>query len=268
VRPDLTVYLPAKKRIVVDSKAPLSAYLEAIEATDDEVRKAKLLEHAQQIRTHMTKLGRKAYFEQFDETPEFVVLFLPGEVFFCEALSHDPSLIEFGVENNVIIATPTTLIALLRAVAYGWRQEQMTENARQISELGRELHKRCSDMGGHIARLGKNLKQVVECFNSAVGSLESRVLVSARKFVDLGAASNDAEISETLPLEISPRSLQAPELVRPVTHIGGDNIDIGNSTALGFSDEDIAIAKSRLASDEPRFTTKQVLDQLRLLEES
>jgi DNA recombination protein RmuC len=215
LRPDMVVRLPGHKNIVVDSKAPLEAYLEAIEAPDDETRAAKFKDHARQVRTHIASLGRKAYFEQFDFTPEFVVLFLPGEVFFSAALENDPALIELGVSQNVIIATPTTLIALLRAVAYGWRQEVLAENAKAISELGQELYKRLSDLGEHIQRLGKGLGAAVNAYNSAVGSLESRVLVSARRFKDLGAASIGGEIAEIPQIDASSRLLQAPELTGP-----------------------------------------------------
>ena len=211
LRPDLIVRLPGRKNIVVDSKAPLEAYLEAIEAPDDETRAAKSKDHARQVRNHIASLGRKSYFEQFDFTPEFVVLFLPGEVFFSAALENDPELIELGVGQNVIIATPTTLIALLRAVAYGWRQETLAENAKAISELGQELYKRVSDLGGHMEKLGKGLSTAINSYNSAVGSLETRVLVSARRFKELGAASG-AEIDETRQIETSPRLLQSPEL--------------------------------------------------------
>jgi DNA recombination protein RmuC len=213
LRPDLVVKLPGHKNIVVDSKAPLEAYLEAIEAADDETRAAKFKDHARQVRNHIAALGRKSYFEQFDFTPEFVVLFLPGEVFFSAALENDPELIELGVSQNVIVATPTTLIALLRAVAYGWRQEVLAENAKAISELGQELYKRLSDLGEHMQRLGKGLSTAINSYNSAVGSLESRVLVSARRFKDLGASAIGAEIEELPQIETSSRLLQAPELL-------------------------------------------------------
>lgn len=207
-RPDLLVKLPGAKNLVVDSKAPLDAYLEAIESQDEMVKLQKLKEHAQHIRNHMTMLGRKSYWEQFKPSPEFVVLFLPGETFFSAALEQDPGLIEAGVDQKVILATPTTLIALLRAVAYGWRQESLSRNAEQISALGRELYKRISDMGGHWAKVGKNLSATVQAYNKAVGSLESRVLVSARRFNDLG---EDHEIEALEPVEQVPRMLQATD---------------------------------------------------------
>jgi DNA recombination protein RmuC len=213
LRPDLIVRLPADKTVVVDSKAPLSAYLDAIEAPDDATRIARLKDHARQIRTHILALGRKSYFEHFDPTPEFVVLFLPGEVFFSAALEHDPELIEMGVEHNVIVATPTTLIALLRAVAFGWRQERLADSAKQISDLGRELYDRLRTLSGHFAKVGKGLGSATDAYNKAVRSLESRVLSSARKFKELGAARADSEIGEPSQIETAPRRLQAPELL-------------------------------------------------------
>jgi len=212
LRPAMIGKLPGRKNIVGDSKAPLEAYLEAIEAPDDETRAAKFKDPARQVRNHITALGRKSYFEQFDFTPEFVVLFLPGEVFFSAALENDPELIELGVSQNVIVATPTTLIALLRAVAYGWRQECLAENAKAISALGQELYKRIADFSVHIERLGKGLATALGAYNSAVGSLESRVLVSARRFKELGAASAGAEI-EVSQIETTPRLLQSAELL-------------------------------------------------------
>ncbi len=208
LRPDLLVKLPAGKTIVVDAKTPLDGYLQAIEAPDEATRKARLADHARQVRGHMTSLARKSYWEQFDEAPEFAVLFLPGECFFSAALESDPSLIEIGVEQNIILATPTTLIALLRAVAYGWRQEKLAQNAAEISALGKDLFKRLSDMGDHFNRVGLNLGRAVEAYNSAVGSMESRVMVSARRFADLKTAPMGVEISPLEPVEKSVRVLQ------------------------------------------------------------
>jgi DNA recombination protein RmuC len=211
--PDLIVKLPGGRNVVVDAKTPLSAYLEALEETDDEARKAKLWDHAAQVRKHVVQLSQKSYWEQFQPTPEFVILFLPGESFFSAALEQDPSLIEFGVERRILLATPTTLIALLSAVYYGWRQEQLAQNAQEISNLGRELHKRLSDCMGHWTKLGRALGHAVGAYNDAVGSLESRVLVSARRFRELGASVSSVEIDMLNPLDHTPRAFQAPELV-------------------------------------------------------
>jgi len=210
LRPDLVVYLPNQKRVVVDAKVSLKAYLEALEAADETARVEKLREHAGQIRTHLARLSGKAYWEQFEQTPEFVVMFLPGEVFFSAALEQEPGLIEYGVQQRVLIATPTTLIALLRAVAYGWKQETLARSAQQISELGRELHERLRVFVGHFERLRKALDGAVTAYNEAVGSLEARVLVSARRFQELGAAG-EAEIPEVGSIDRAPRQVQAPE---------------------------------------------------------
>ncbi|MBS0272321.1 MAG: DNA recombination protein RmuC [Proteobacteria bacterium] len=214
LRPDLIINLPGDKKIVVDAKAPLAAYLEALEAKDEETRCEKLKDHARQVRTHIRALAKRSYYEQFQPAPEFVVLFLPGETFFSAALEQDPSLIEAGVEDRIILATPTTLIALLRAVAYGWRHEQLAENAKEISDLGRELHKRLSDMADHFARLGRSLGGAVQSYNQAMGSLEHRVLSSARKFKELGSVSEASDITTLDSLDHIPRELQAPELKR------------------------------------------------------
>jgi DNA recombination protein RmuC len=210
-RPDLIVRLPAGKTIVVDAKAPITSYLDAVNLSDPEARKAKLEDFAKLVRTHVTSLGRKTYWDQFDPSPELVVMFLPGEHFFGAAAEHDPALIEYGVDQKVIIATPTTLIALLRAVAYGWRQESIAQNAKEISALAAELYKRLSDMGGHWADLGDALGKSVDAYNRAVGSLETRVLVSARKFKELGATP-EAEIRVLQAVERSPREPRSPEI--------------------------------------------------------
>jgi len=213
LRPDMVIRLPNDKIIVVDSKVSLDAYIKAIEADSEEARAGHMQTHARQVRDHVTRLSGKQYWNQFANTPEFVVLFLPGEPFFSAALQQDPALIETGVENRVILATPTTLIALLKAVAFGWRQERLAENAEKISALGRELYQRICGLADTFARVGKGLDSATDAYNKAVGTLESRVLVSARRFKDLGAAPGDKELDLLAPVDHTTRDIQRPELL-------------------------------------------------------
>lgn len=241
LRPDLIVKLPGGQQIVVDSKAPMDAYLDAIETDDDDQRDAALARHAAQVRTHIQQLGSKNYQAQFDTTPEFVVLFLPSEAFFSAALTQDSSLIEKGVDQGVILATPTTLIALLRAVSFGWRQEALTQNAREISAVGSELYTRLGAFAGHVQKLGRSLNSAVGDYNKTVGSLETRILPGARKFEELGAAPETSSITTTKGVEIMPRELRAnlPDLTLPVEQIipSGEEFAIAGMADAGGADD-------------------------------
>jgi DNA recombination protein RmuC len=198
LRPDMIIKLPSGRQIVVDSKVPLDSYLDAISESDPVAQEAKLKHHAAQVRARIEELHRKEYWNQFEHTPDFVVLFLPGENLFSSALDYDPSLIELGVENKVLVATPTTLIALLKAVAYGWKQQTLEENANKIAQLGAELFERVSTMTEHFNGLGRELNSAVKKYNETLSSMESRVLVSARKFKELGVGGvKDKELPDT-----------------------------------------------------------------------
>ena len=214
-RPDMVIQLAGDKQVLVDAKVPLKAYLDAIEVEDqdEESRKQHLEKHERAVRSHMLDLSRKQYWEAFDEPPEFVVLFLPGEVFFSAALRHDPELFEFGAARNVILASPMTLMAMLKAVAYGWRQEQMTQSAKQIGELGKDLYKRLSVYGGHIEKVGKQLAKTVDAYNDSIGSLDRNVMSAARRFQDFIPAGEDKQIPDLPEVAQTTRFIRSSELL-------------------------------------------------------
>ncbi|MDQ2664741.1 MAG: DNA recombination protein RmuC [Gemmatimonadota bacterium] len=218
LRPDLVVRLPGQRAVIIDAKAPLGDYLDASTTTDVRDRARLLRAHAARLRSHVDALARKAYWEQLGAgtTPEFVVLFLPGEAFFSAALEHDPALLDDSAARGVILATPTTLIALLRAVAFGWREARMADGAREISTLAATLYERLSSLGEHFTELGGALNRAVTSYNRAAGSLESRVFVTARRFRDLGVGSDRDGIAAVEPVETRARALQVPELA----HVG------------------------------------------------
>ena len=211
MRPDVIVQLPGGKYVVIDAKVPLDAYLKALEAPDEAMRQRLLADHAKQVRTHVCQLAAKGYAAHVQPSPDFVVMFLPGEMFFSAALEQDPTLIEYGVDKRVIPASPTTLIALLRAVAYGWQQDAVARDAREIAESGRKLYEAVGKLAEHFEKLGSRLRGSVEAYNEAIGSLEGNVLVKARRFKDLQAANGD-DIQQIEPIDKQPRMLQAAEI--------------------------------------------------------
>ena len=219
LRPDMVVHLPGGKTIVVDAKTPMDGYLDALEATDDRLKLEAMQRHARQVRTHVNQLSSKNYTSQFEHIPEFTVLFLPSESFFSSALQVDPGLIEHGVEQRIILATPTTLIALLRAVFYGWRQEAMAESTREVAVLGRTMHERLSTLAGHFVKLGKSLESSVGHYNAAIASYETRVLITARKFEDLQIAAENAELPDLEPVEKAPRLPASATSPAPATDV-------------------------------------------------
>lgn len=226
-RPDLIVHLPGGRQVVVDAKVSLDAYLNAVEAQDDVARQKALAGHARQVREHIAQLAKKSYFEQFNPTPEFVVLFVPGEAFFSAALTQEPALIEYAAENRVIPASPTTLIALLKAVSYGWRQEAIAQSALEVAELGRDLYDRIAKLAEHWTRVGERLGGAVEAYNKSVGTLEGRVLPAARRFRDLKAVGSGRDIAPMVPLPHDTRGLAAPEFADPLGQVVSDDFVIG-----------------------------------------
>ena len=211
LRPDMVVHLAGGKHIVVDSKVSLAAYLEAAEADEEDVRAARMDAHARHVREHVDRLAGKAYWTALSPSPEFVILFIPGEAFLAPALERDPGLLEYAIGRKVHIATPTTLVSMLRTAQYAWQQAALAENARAVFDLGRQLYERISGLGGHVDKLGRALAKAVTAYNQAVGSLESRVLPSARRLSELGVV--DGELTAPAPVEETTRALSAPELI-------------------------------------------------------
>ncbi len=230
VRPDLIVRLVGGKNVIVDSKVAFSGYLEAMEARDETTRAARLKAHARHLRDHIDSLGAKAYWQRFAPTPEFVVCFVPADAFLDAALREEPSLQEHAFSRNVILATPSTLVALLRTVAYTWRQDALAANAAEVHQLGRELYQRLSTMGGHIDKLGRSLSTAVGSYNQTVSSLESRVLVTARRMVDLKVIDPNEKLEPPQQVTDIARSTQAPELTEQrVVALAKQRIPVGQA---------------------------------------
>jgi DNA recombination protein RmuC len=212
LRPDVVVHLSGGRRLIVDSKVPMQAFLDASDATDEAARKGHLVSHARQLRSHIDSLSKKRYSDEFDGTPDFVIAFIPGDVLLSTAMENDPNLLEHSFERRVILATPTSLIALMRTIAFSWQQESLAENALEIQKAGRELYKRLATFGDHLARAGKRLGGAVDAYNEAIGSLERNVLPQARRFNDLGVGTSDRMMPEPEPIHSLPRLVQATEL--------------------------------------------------------
>jgi DNA recombination protein RmuC len=227
VRPDLVVRLSGGRQVVVDAKAPFDAYLSAMEARDERSRNDDLDRHAKHLRGHVEQLAAKSYWEAFESAPDFVVLFVPADPFLDAALQRDPTLMEHAFSRNVVLATPATLVAMLRTVAYAWRQEALARNAVAVHRLGRELYSRLSTMGSHLGKLGAALGTAVGSYNKAVGSLEARVLVSARRLAELGVSGDPLEAPAQV--ELAPRQLQSPELAEPQDDFDGADDDAPDS---------------------------------------
>jgi DNA recombination protein RmuC len=239
LRPDMVVTLPGARHVVVDAKVPLQAFLDANDCDDEADRKAHLVVHARHLRTHVDALAKKGYWEQFDNSPEYVVAFIPGDALLAAALEHDSSLLEYAVSHQVLLATPTTLIALLRTVASGWQQEALAENAREVQDMGRELYKRLATFGEHMARTGRSLSGAVESYNKAVGSLERNVLPQARRFHELGVVGGaDKEMSELEPIGATARGLEAPEFAGAPRGLPGE---VGLELIAGSRRDDIEL---------------------------
>lgn len=209
-RPDLVVHLAGGKHVVVDSKVPFAAYLEAMNAVDEVAGRSRMAAHSKHLRDHIDQLASKAYWQQLAPAPEFVILFIPAEPFLSSALDHDPSLLEYAFERQVVLATPNTLVALLRTISYTWRQDALAANAQQVLTLGKELHQRLGVLGAHMTKLGNALDSTVKSFNQTVSSLETRVLVTARRFTDLRVSED--ELTAPAPIDLAPRMPQASEL--------------------------------------------------------
>lgn len=263
-RPDMIIQMPGGGQVIVDSKVALDAFLSAVESDDDAVRKTHLIAHARQLRTHVDQLAKKQYWSQFEHAPDMVVSFIPGDALLAAAFEHDPSLYEYALRKKILLATPTTLIALLQTVAYTWQQESLTENAQAIRALGSELYDRLRGMGGHMVKLHRNLTGAVEAFNETVGSLESRVLVTARRFPDLGVVgSATKEIPSIDPIAVSPRYLRA----RDMPGIGGlENKNVHNMSSLQVPrqavdvrsiDEGFEVSRSNESGDRSEFQTEE-----------